>query len=113
MALLARIKRRRWLAIVAVSVVANLLQGVAVLADNDVAGNMITLNDNGGWSWFEDERATVDATAGTSGKIIVSSAANGSGTGGAARSGDIEVVSLDLGTSALTRFTLHDALQAD
>jgi hypothetical protein len=83
------------------------------LATNDVAGSLIIIDDNGGWSWFEDERAIVDLTAGTAGKLIVSSAANGSGTGGAARNGDIEVESVDLSTFSVSQFTLHDALQAD
>ena len=61
------------------------------IATNDVAGSLITIDNNGGWSWFEDERAIVDLTAGTAGKLIVSSVANSAGTGGAARSGDIEV----------------------
>src|SRR4051794_24990813 len=47
-----------------------------VPAANDVAGTLYTLNDNGGWSWFEDERAIVDTAAN---KIIFSSVANGSG----------------------------------
>src|SRR4051795_2133850 len=81
------------------------------LALNDVAGNLITINDNGGWSWFEDERAIVDTAVGAAGKIIISSAANGAGSGGAARSGDIEVMSLDVATSTTIRFTLHDSLQ--
>ena len=45
-------------------------------AEMDVAGTLIEFNDNGAWSWFEDERAIVDVTAG---KIIVSSVANGAG----------------------------------
>jgi hypothetical protein len=77
---------------------------------NDVAGSMITFNDNGAWSWFEDERAIIDIGAN---KLIVSSVANGAGTGGAARSGDVEVESLDLTTHNVASFTLHDALQAD
>lgn len=80
------------------------------LANNDVAGDMILFNDNGAWSWFEDERAIVDVAAG---KIIVSSVANSSGTGGAARHGDVEVASHDLSTGALAQFTLSDNLQAD
>jgi hypothetical protein len=68
------------------------------------------LNDNGAWSWFEDERAIVDTVAG---KIVVSSVADGSGTGGAARNGDVEVAALDLASNMVTRFTLSDALQAD
>src|SRR3972149_8509933 len=35
---------------------------------NFVAGNLITLNDNGAWSWFMDERAIVQ-----NGKLIVGS----------------------------------------
>jgi hypothetical protein len=79
-------------------------------AVNDVAGALIEFNDNGAWSWFEDERALVDVAAG---KIVVSSVANGAGTGGAARHGDVEVASLDLATNNVTLFTLSDALQAD
>jgi hypothetical protein len=77
---------------------------------NDVAGDPILFNDNGAWSWFEDERAIVDAAAG---KILVSSVANGSGTGGAARHGDVEVAALDIASGMISRFTLSDALQAD
>lgn len=80
------------------------------LAVNDVAGDLILFNNNGAWSWFEDERAIVDVAAG---KIIVSSVANSSGTGGAARHGDVEVASYDLSTGELSQFTLHDGLQAD
>jgi hypothetical protein len=79
-------------------------------AINDVAGEMIVFNDNGAWSWFEDERAIVDTSAG---KILVSSVANASGTGGAARNGDVEIASLDLASGSVSRLTLSDALQAD
>jgi hypothetical protein len=98
------------LAILAAALAACLLSIRPALAANDVAGAMYTLNDNGAWSWFEDERAIIDTAAN---KLIVSSVANGAGTGGAARSGDIEVESLDLTSHAVARFTLHDALQAD
>lgn len=64
-------------------------------------------------SWFEDERAIIDLNAGTAGKLIVSSVGSSAGTGGEARNGDVEVASLDLATSAVSRFTLSDALQAD
>ena len=83
--------------------------GIAPASD-DVAGNMIVVNDNGGWSWFEDERAIVDTT---SGKLLVGSVANASGSGGATRNGDIEVATLDLANNETSRFTLHAALQAD
>jgi hypothetical protein len=82
-------------------------------AANDVAGNMILINDNGAWSWFEDERAIVDLTAGTAGKLLVSSVGSAAGTGGAPRNGDIDVATVDLASSAVTRFTLHESLEAD
>jgi hypothetical protein len=83
---------------------------VAARAVNDVAGTLITFNDNGAWSWFEDERAIVDTAAG---KIIVSSVAAAAGSGGATRSGDVDVAELDLATGDVTRFVLSPALQAD
>src|SRR3954452_24885886 len=85
----------------------------ACLAINDVAGPLITLNDNGGWSWFEDERAIVDPSAGATGKLILSSVANASGVGGTTRNADVEVASYALATAAIARFTLADNLQAD
>jgi hypothetical protein len=79
-------------------------------AANDVAGELIVFNDNGAWSWFEDERAIVDTVAG---KILVSSVAHGSGAGGASRHGDIDIAALDLATGNVSRFVLHAGLQAD
>src|SRR5262245_41322183 len=89
------------------------LAGTPCLAVNDVGGSLITFNDNGAWSWFEDERAIVDPSAGTAGKIIVSSVANAAGTGGAPRNGDVDVVSYNIATSAITRVTLFESLEAD
>lgn len=79
-------------------------------AANDVVERPILINDNGSWSWFQDERAIVDTA---SGKLLVGSVANGSGTGGATRAGDIEVATVDVVSAAVERFTLHDALQGD
>lgn len=75
-----------------------------------LAPDVLTLNDNGAWSWFEDERAVVDTGAG---KLLVSSVADSSGPGGAARDGDVDVVAYDLDSHAVDRFTLHDDLQDD
>jgi hypothetical protein len=79
-------------------------------AEMDVAGTLIEFNDNGAWSWFEDDRAIVDLAAG---KIVVSSVANSAGTGGAPRDGDVDVASLDLASGVVTRFTLAENLEAD
>src|SRR3972149_4410061 len=88
-----------------VSVVANRASGA-----DDVAAGMITLNDNGGWSCFEDERAIVDAAHN---QLLVSSVDNGSGTGGAERSGDIDVATLNLADMTVERFVLQPSLAAD
>ena len=68
------------------------------------------LNDNGAWSWFEDERAVVDPVRGT---LVVSSVADASGTGGMTRDGNVEVVTLDLATGDTRRTVLHAHLQDD
>jgi hypothetical protein len=66
----------------------------------------ILLNDDGGWCWFEDERAIV-----VDGKLFAASVAMGHRDG--TRRGNIEVLSLDLKTGARTRFPLHVGLEAD
>jgi hypothetical protein len=75
-----------------------------------VRGTLTTFNDNGGWSWFEDERAVVDRARGL---LLVSSVANGHGAGGADRHGDVELVAYDLATGAARRVTLHHGLEGD
>ena len=72
-------------------------------------GELLTFNDNGAWCWYQDERVIVHDN-----KLIMGSVANGSGTGGSSRNGNIEVVTYDLvsgGTPSL--FVLHANLQAD
>jgi hypothetical protein len=78
--------------------------------DDGVAGDLIVFNDNGAWSWFEDERVIVDAAHG---KIVLSSVANSQGPGGAKRAGDVEVISYDLATGKTRLHTLSDSLQED
>ncbi|WP_425396211.1 BNR-4 repeat-containing protein [Aeoliella sp.] len=79
-------------------------------ADNDVVGSLKLLNDNGAWSWFEDERIIIDAPAG---KLLLSSVADASGSQGIARNGDIDIVSLDLQSGQVQRYVLDPGLQAD
>ena len=73
-----------------------------------VAGELIELNDNGGWCWFQDERAIVDGDL-----LIVGTVADDSGADGAARKGDIDLSILDLMTGELARVVLHAGLQDD
>ncbi|MBP8606254.1 MAG: BNR-4 repeat-containing protein [Phycisphaerae bacterium] len=72
------------------------------------AGPLIVFNDNGGWCWYQDERVIV-----YNNKLIIGSIADASGSGGAARDGDVEVAAYDLVNQSITRFTLHDALNSD
>jgi len=66
----------------------------------------VTLNDDGAWSWFEDERALVQQNT-----LIVGSVANGRHD--PARRGDIDVTVHDLLSGQTHRVTLHKNLQAD
>jgi hypothetical protein len=70
----------------------------------------IVFNDNGAWSWYEDERAVVDEATGT---LLVSTVADDGGTGGTARAGNVEVVAYNLATGTTRRTVLHAGLQAD
>lgn len=61
----------------------------------------VVFNDDGGWCWYQDERVLV-----VDGKLIIGSIA--SGRDDPARRGNVEVVSYDIATGALRRFTLHE-----
>src|SRR5438270_3229287 len=68
-------------------------------------GALVQFNDNGFWSWFQDERAIIDPNTN---QLLIGSVASGDGAGGAARDGNDDVVSYNLGTGATSRFTLID-----
>lgn len=77
---------------------------------NKVAGQLFTINTNGAWSWYMDERVIVDQDTGT---ILASSVADNLGTDGNSRNGDIDVATFNLATNESQNFVLHDNLQAD
>lgn len=83
---------------------------LAARAQDAVAGHLLLLRDNGAWSWFEDERAIVDPLRG---RLLVGSCGSGSGVGGAARNGDIDLSWLDLTEGRFGAFELRNQLQAD
>jgi hypothetical protein len=64
--------------------------------------SIIQFNDNGGWCWYQDERAVVDTKAN---KLIIGSTASG-GT----RNGQNETVIYDLASNTPTRYTLPSSL---
>lgn len=86
----------------------------AGLAADDVRGNLIQFNNNGGWSWFEDERAILDPVTN---QLLVSSVATSAGlpsAAGAARTGNIEVAAFNLTTRTTASVSvLHAGLEAD
>jgi hypothetical protein len=69
------------------------------------AASIIQFNDNGAWSWMQDERAIVDAAGG---KFVIGSIASG-GT----RDGDIEAVVHDIATGRNDRYTLGNVYAND
>jgi len=73
-----------------------------------VKNEIIVFNDNGGWSWFQDERAIIDND-----KLIIGSVADASGTDGSTRDGNIEVATYDLSNLSLSRIALSPILNSD
>jgi hypothetical protein len=73
----------------------------AAVAANDV----IQFNDNGGWCWYQDERALVDTKAG---KFIIGSVASGG-----SRDSDQEVVIYDIAAGTKNKTTLQNDLNPD
>jgi hypothetical protein len=65
-----------------------------------LAAQPVTVNDDGGWCWFQDERALIHQ-----GKLIFASAA--SGARDPSRRGNIEVTTYDFKTGSTRRSTLH------
>ncbi|HMF41042.1 MAG TPA: hypothetical protein VKQ32_10110 [Polyangia bacterium] len=72
---------------------------------NAVFGSMITFNDNGGWCWYQDERAVVDTKAN---KLVIATEASG-GT----RNGQTEAVIYDIAMNKSTRYTLTSSLSTN
>ncbi len=66
------------------------------------ASSIIQFNDNGGYCWYQDERAVVDTKAN---KLIIATTASGG-----PRNGQNEAVVYDLATSTGKRFTLPSSL---
>jgi hypothetical protein len=72
----------------------------------DPTPDVVVLNDDGGWCWFEDERAVFDGD-----RLLVGSIA--SGHRDPSRRGGVEVVALNPETGRLDRATLHERFGLD
>jgi len=100
--------RWRSLALLGLAGCASLRRGPA--ADNYVAGRLVTLNDNGAWSWFMDERAIVGDA-----KLVVGSVrATGKYSSDSNPDwGNVEVAAYDLRSGVVGRVVLHKHFQQD
>ncbi len=111
---MSRVTRRRALAAGTLLTIAAMCTRSVGADQMPLLGEPVVLNDNGAWSWFEDERAVVDAEHGL---LLVSSVADASGSGGRGRSGHIEVAAASieetLAASRRERVALHERLEDD
>ena len=82
------------------------LAGCAHGKRSEPADVRFTMTDDGGWCWFQDERALVDGDL-----LIVGSVASGHEDQG--RSGNVEVLWRNLVTGENGRSVLHENLQKD
>jgi hypothetical protein len=73
-----------------------------------VAGELLLLDDNAGWCWFQDPRSLVDGDT-----LLAGTVADDAGVDGAARKGDVQLAVLDLGNGEVQRVVLHAGLQDD
>ena len=93
-----------WLLMIGVSA------GFAAEKENFVRGDFFTLNDNGAWSWFMDERLLVDG-----GRLIVGSVrANGSFTNKTGAGwGNVELSIRELESGKTRVVVLHEHFEQD
>jgi hypothetical protein len=76
---------------------------ITLPSGNDaVFGSMVQFNDNGGWCWYQDERAVVDTTGN---KLVIATTASGG-----SRNGTNEVVVYDLAAKTGKTFKLPSSL---
>ena len=70
---------------------------------------IITLNNNGGWCWFQDQRALFTSDD----RLIVGSVPNPAGTNGPARASTVEAATYDVRTGRINVDRLHSGLGSD
>lgn len=83
-------------------------QDPATMPANWTRGDVTVFNENGGWTWYNDERVVVDAAAG---KIVVSSAASSASS--QTSNPNIDVVIHDLATKKNTKKSLGNLSYSD
>lgn len=86
------------------------LLNAPALQPNRVEGNLVLLNDNGAWSWYQDERAIIDPS---SGSLLVSSVAASPLNVDGPRDGNVDLTTFDLSTGQRTRVVLGSIQEDD
>lgn len=93
---------------------ADALAAVRAADTSPSAARTAVISDNGGWCWFQDERAVVDPTTGT---LLLGAVASVGGADGDRRGGDVDLHLADLERlgepGATTTVTLHAGLESD
>jgi len=81
-------------------------------AGDRVVGNMMLINDNGGWCWYQDDKIIYDPVGGN---ILTSTAAQGSGFGGVSgtRTNDMDTTTFNIATGKRTRVVAHEGFGGD
>ena len=72
-------------------------------------GEITTVNDNGGWCWFQDERIIFT----NDGRLLVSSIANKAGVDGTVRNGSRDIANHDLRTGQTWVDTVGEGIAGD
>jgi hypothetical protein len=70
-----------------------------------VAGNMMLINENAGWCWYQDEKIIYDPVDGS---IITSTSAQSYGLGDSARGNDVDATTFNIATGKRTRVLACD-----
>ncbi|MBN1911231.1 MAG: BNR-4 repeat-containing protein [Pirellulales bacterium] len=83
---------------------------VASAQQDLVNGNLIMMNHNGGWCWYQDERILFDETTE---RVLCASVGEAGGLGGSIANGDLDITSFDLSTGDRTSFLLKNNYNAN
>jgi lysophospholipase L1-like esterase len=72
-----------------------------------VSGNMMLINDNGGWCWYQDEKIAYDPVGRN---VLTSTSAQGLGFGGVGggRTNDMDATTFNIDTGKRTRALMRD-----
>lgn len=99
----------RWLGLI-LGLALNSTVSRASAADN-VAGNLITIDNDGMWSWYMDERAIVDPVNGT--LLIGANSSSPVRYPTSRPTGSVDLFTYDLATGSRSRFQLSDIDEDD